>query len=149
MLTQSASLTAYMIAPCGEFLRIMLQTSLKCTELSEPYRTASVCAAAIHLPLFGDSHVPLCPHVQIDDDHGDEHSHPGQRHCAVALRDGLPGSVAPPLRLTAWSGIAQGERSMPRYDFDLYEGPRFIPNDEGSEFEGPDAAEPNAAELAA
>ena len=38
---------------------------------------------------------------------------------------------------------------MPRYDFDLYEGPRFIPNDEGSEFEGPDAAGSNAAELAA
>jgi hypothetical protein len=38
---------------------------------------------------------------------------------------------------------------MPRYDFDLYEGPRFIPNDEGSEFAGPDAAESNAAKLAA
>jgi hypothetical protein len=67
----------------------------------------------------------------------------------VALRDGLPGSVAPPLRLTAWSVTAQGERSMPRYHFDRYEGPRFVPNDEGSEFEGPDAAESNAAELAA
>ena len=38
---------------------------------------------------------------------------------------------------------------MPRYDFGLYEAPRFLPNDEGSEFEGPDAAEPKAAELAA
>src|SRR5215204_57110 len=117
-------MTAYMIAPCGEFLRIMLQTYLKCTEPLEPYRTASVCAAAIHLPLIGDSHVPLCPHIQIDDDDGDEHSHPGQRHCAVALRDGLPGSVAAPLRLTAWPVTAQGERSMPRSYFDRYDGPR-------------------------
>ena len=98
MLTQSASLTAYMIAPCDELLRIMLQTSLKCTELSEPYRTASVCAAAIHLPLFGDSDASIRQHIQTDDDHGRGHGHPGQRHCAVALRNGLPGLLASPLR---------------------------------------------------
>lgn len=38
---------------------------------------------------------------------------------------------------------------MPRCDFDLYEGPRFIPNDEGWALDDPDATERKTAELAA
>jgi hypothetical protein len=38
---------------------------------------------------------------------------------------------------------------MPRYDFDRYEGPRFVPNDEGRALDDPDATERKSAELAA
>src|SRR3954447_21477792 len=41
------------------------------------------------LVLFRESYVLLCPHIQTDDDHGHKHSHRGQRHRAVAVRDGL------------------------------------------------------------
>ncbi len=38
---------------------------------------------------------------------------------------------------------------MPRFYFDVREGPRFIPDDEGLEFDSLDAAEREAAETAA
>ena len=36
---------------------------------------------------------------------------------------------------------------MPRYGFDRYEGPRFIPNDEGWALDDPDATERKTAEF--
>ena len=38
---------------------------------------------------------------------------------------------------------------MPRYDFDRYEGPRSVLNDEGWALDDPDATERKTAELAA
>ena len=38
---------------------------------------------------------------------------------------------------------------MPRFSFDIREGARFVPDDEGVEFPGLDAAEREAAEAAA
>ena len=58
----------------------------------------ALCSAAIHVPLDGESDASIRQHIQTDDDHGRGHGHPGQRHCAVALRNGLPGLLASPLR---------------------------------------------------